>query len=59
MIYMVLLIYFLLDIFFIYISNIIPHPGFLSKNTLSCPLLPAYQPTYSCFLALAFPYTVA
>jgi hypothetical protein len=36
--------FFLLDIFFIYISNVIPFPGFLSENPLSppspLPLLP-------------------
>ena len=31
---------FLLDIFFIYISNIIPFPSFPSENPLSPPLLP-------------------
>lgn len=30
--------YFLLDIFFIYISNVIPFLSFLSKNPLSFPL---------------------
>jgi hypothetical protein len=47
---------FLLDIFFIYISNVIPFPGFPSKNPLSLPPPPAHQPTHSCFLALEFPY---
>ena len=46
---------FLLDIFFIYISNAIPFPSFLSENTLSPPPLPALQPTHSCFLALVSP----
>ena len=54
---------FLLDIFFIYISNVIRFPGFPSKNpyTLPKPLYPppAHQPTHSCFLALAFPNTGA
>jgi hypothetical protein len=49
--------FFLLDIFFIYISNVIPFPGFPSKNPLSPPLL--NQPTHSRFLVLAFPYTGA
>ena len=49
--------FFLLDIFFIYISNIIPFSSFPSKNPLSSP--PAPQPTHSHFLALAFPYTGA
>jgi hypothetical protein len=46
--------FFLLDIFFIYISNAIPKVPY----TLS-PLRPAPQPTHSCFVALAFPYTGA
>ena len=49
----------LLDIFFIYISNVIPFPSFPSENPLSSPSPPAPQPTYSYFLALAFPYTGA
>jgi hypothetical protein len=49
---------FLLDIFFIYISNVIPFPSFSSENPLSLPPLPAPQPTHSGFLALAFPYSV-
>ena len=39
------LIFFLLDIFFIYISNVIPFPGFPSKKPLSHPLSP-YLPTH-------------
>jgi hypothetical protein len=52
---------FLLDIFFIYISNVIPFPGFPSENPLPHSLLPppVHQSTHSCFLALAFPYTGA
>jgi hypothetical protein len=46
---------FLLDIFFIYIKNVIPFLSFPSKNTLS----PAPQPTHSLFPALAFPYNGA
>jgi hypothetical protein len=44
---------FLLDIFFIYISNVIPYPGFPSeKHTLSLsPPFFLYSPTHS----LAFP----
>jgi hypothetical protein len=53
------LIIFLLDIFFIYISNVIPFPGFPSKNPHPHPPPPAHQPTHSCFLVLAFPYTGA
>jgi hypothetical protein len=45
-----------LDIFFIYISNAVPFPSFPSENPLSSPHAPAPQPTYSCFLALEFPY---
>ena len=42
---------FLLDIFFIYISNAIPFPSFLFESPLYPP------PTHSHFLALAFPCT--
>jgi hypothetical protein len=48
---------FLLDIFFIYISNVIPLSSFPSENPLSLP--PAHQTTHSCFLALWVPYTGA
>jgi len=50
---------FSLGIFFIFSSNVVPFPSFPSENphTLSPP--PAHQPTNSCFLALAFPYTGA
>jgi hypothetical protein len=44
-----------LDIFFIYVSNVIPFPSFLSENPLCPPplsLLPN-PPTHSCFLTLA------
>jgi hypothetical protein len=51
-----LLFPFLKDIFFIYISNVIPFPGLTSENPLSLPSH-AHQPTHSCFLALTFPYT--
>ncbi len=38
---------FLLDIFFIYISNVIPFPGFPSENPLLLdPPPPAQQPTF-------------
>jgi hypothetical protein len=47
----------LLDIFFVYISNAIPTPSFLSKNPLYLPPLSAPQLTHSLFLALAFPYS--
>jgi hypothetical protein len=50
---------FLLDIFFIYISNGIPFLNFPSENPLSPPHLLAHQPTNFHFLALAFPYTGA
>jgi hypothetical protein len=49
---------FLLDIFFIYISNV----NFLvspPKTPYALPPPPAPQPTHSRFLALAFPYTGA
>jgi hypothetical protein len=51
-------IYFLLDILFIYISNIIPFPSFPSKNPLSPPLSPC-SPTHPLpFLVLAFPWVL-
>jgi hypothetical protein len=47
---------FLLDIFFIYISNIIPFPSFPSENPLSPPRSPC-SPTHPLpFPVLAFPY---
>jgi hypothetical protein len=46
-----LFVSFLLDIFFIYISNAIPKPP--------KPHCPAPQPIHSCFLVLAFPCTGA
>jgi hypothetical protein len=55
---------FLLDIFFIYISNVIPFPGFPSENPLShLPPHIAFMrvlrhpPTHSHLTALKFPYT--
>ena len=45
---------FLLDIFFIYISNVIPFPNFLSDNPFLSSHLPVPQPTHSIFLALSF-----
>jgi hypothetical protein len=50
---------FLLDIFFIYISNAILFIGFPSENPYFLLPPPAHQPTHSQFLALAFPYTGA
>jgi hypothetical protein len=54
------LIYFLLDVFFLYISNAILFPGFPSKKKKKKPYPlppppPAHQPTHSCFLALHSP----
>jgi hypothetical protein len=49
-------IIFLLDIFFIYISNIIHFSSFSSENPLSPPPHTAPYPTPSSFLTLAFPY---
>ena len=49
--------FFKLDIFFIYISNDIPFPSFLSENPLYTPPPPAPQPTHTPFLVLEFPYT--
>ena len=48
-IYLLFFFLFLLDIFFIYISNVIPFPGFPSKNPLSPPCLP-YSPTHPLLL---------
>jgi hypothetical protein len=45
----------LLDIFFIYISNVIPFPSFPSQNPLPPP--PTCSPLP--FLILSFPYTGA
>jgi hypothetical protein len=53
------LFYFLLDIFLIYISNVIPFPGFPTPNPYPFPFSPAHQPTHSQLPALAFPYTGA
>jgi hypothetical protein len=56
---------FLFDIVFIYISNIIPFPGFPSITHLSDPPSTCFYegtppPTiYSCLSAMAFPYTGA
>jgi hypothetical protein len=50
---------FLLDNFFIYISNVIPFTGSPSKNLLSPSPPPDHQPTHSWFLAQAFPYAGA
>jgi hypothetical protein len=44
-------VYFLLDIFFIYISNVIPFPGFPSENPLShlpSPCSPTYPLPLTC-----------
>jgi hypothetical protein len=40
---------FLLDSFFIYLSNVIPFPSFPSENPLSPPPPPPPQPTHSRF----------
>jgi hypothetical protein len=50
---------FLLDIFFIYISNAIPFASFPSENPLSPPLSPCSLTLPLPFLVLAFPYTGA
>ena len=55
----IFLITFLLDIFFIYISNVSPFPSFPLKIPYHLPPPPAQQPTHFCFLALGFPYTEA
>jgi hypothetical protein len=57
--------FFLLDIFFIYISNVFPFPGFLFRNPLSHLSFPVsmrvllHSLTHSSLPALAFPYTRA
>jgi hypothetical protein len=51
--------FYFLGIFFIYISNVIPCPGFPSETSYPIPFLPAHQPTHSHFPVLAFPYTGA
>ena len=57
--------YFKLDIFFIFISNVIPFPSFLVESPYPIPPLPTsmrvflYSPTHSCLPDLAFPYTGA
>jgi hypothetical protein len=48
-----------LDIFFIYISNVIPFPNFPSENPLSPPHSPCLPTHPLPFLVLAFPYTGA
>jgi hypothetical protein len=50
---------FLVDIFFIYISNVIPFPGFPSENPYPISPSSVPQPTHSCFPVLAFPYNMA
>jgi hypothetical protein len=55
----VLFFNFLLDIFFIYISNAIPFPVSPLKTSYLISPPPAHQPTHSCFLVLAFPHTGA
>ena len=58
--------FFILDILFIYISNVIPFPNFPSRNLHPTPLLlllwgcgPTYPPTHSHLPALEFPYSGA
>jgi hypothetical protein len=54
---------FLLDILYIYISNVIPFPSFPSRNPYPTLPLPAsmrvltHTPTHSHLPTLAFPYT--
>jgi hypothetical protein len=50
---------FLLDIFFIYISNVIPFSGFPAENLYPIHSPPDHPSTHSCFPVLAFPYTGA
>jgi hypothetical protein len=53
------MITFLLDIFFIYISNIIPTIVYTPKIPYTLLPPPASHPTHPCFLAQSFPYTGA
>jgi hypothetical protein len=46
----------LLDIFFIYISNVIPFPSFSSENPLSLPLSPCATTHKLPLLVMAFLY---
>ena len=57
--YSILSFDFVLDIFFMYISNVNPFPSILSKNPLFSPPPHSKEPILSCFLALVFPYTLA
>jgi hypothetical protein len=50
---------FLLEIFFIYILNVIPFPLLSSENSLSCPHSTCSPTHILPFLALAFSYTGA
>jgi hypothetical protein len=47
------------DIFFIYISNVIPFPCFPFEAPYPIISPPVHQPTHSAFSVLAFPYTGA
>jgi hypothetical protein len=49
--------FFLLDIFFVYISNVISVLFSTPKIPYPLPPPPVPQPTHSCFLCLAFLYT--
>ena len=53
--------FFNIYIFFIYISSVIPFPGFPFKKLSSYSLPPpsTHQPTHFSFLTLAFPHTGA
>jgi hypothetical protein len=52
-------ILFLLDIFFIYISNVIPFPTFPTEKPLSLLTSSSHQSAHSLFMALTVPYTGA
>jgi hypothetical protein len=60
-----LILFFLLDSFFIYISNVFPFPGLPFRTLLSHPTSPAsmrvapHSPTHSHLPVLAFSYTGA
>jgi hypothetical protein len=57
--FVVVVVVFLLDIFFIYISNVILFPGSPSENPLSHSPSPRSSILPLPFLVLAFPYTGA
>jgi hypothetical protein len=55
----VISLFFLLGIFFIYISNVIPFSSFPSETPYPIPPPAVHQPTRFYFPVLLFPYTAA